>query len=296
MRSLKVSGRLAMLLIVLSSVLTTRCSLFGGDDDDNNLPILAAILLNGGFKLDSSTNCIVGQTSSMDSALPDWIKNNFTCSVGTLDGTNYVFKTLNLPNTKSYYYGSGSSLYEDLPSGNTSAGTNVIGAQNFVYTIPATPTVNGGTKTSTQGGLASIGITTNGLAIFNNAAAPGDTLATEASTFDKYNGHPQESKVYHHHVNPLNLTSTSGDANLVGIALDGYLIYGLFCDQATSSTADDAAPGTGTPALDAYHGHTAPTVIFPGGIYHYHFAFDSTATIKTLMGSNFNGNVGTVTN
>ncbi|MCB1305999.1 MAG: YHYH protein [Leptospiraceae bacterium] len=287
----------ALILLIGSLFFTSACSLLGLDsEDDDTTLLLAALALNRGYSLDSSTNCIVGQSSSMDASLPPWIKDNFKCSVGTMDGSNYVFTTLNLPNTKSYYYGTASSLYEDLPSGNTPAGNNVIGAQNFVYTIPGSPTVNGGAKTSTQGGLPSIGLTVNGLAIFNNAAAPGDTLATEAGTFDKYNGHPQESSVYHHHANPLNITSTSGDSNLVGIALDGYPIYGLYCDQATASTADDAAPGIGTPALDAYHGHAANTVLFPGGIYHYHYAYDSTATINTLMGSFFNGNIGTVTN
>ena len=298
---MKVSSRIVCFALVLFTLpALSRCSVFGGDDSDDNTTLLtalaAAIALNSGYTLDSTTGCITGVASSMASGLPSWIKNNFKCAVGTVSGSNYVFTSKNLPNTKSYNYDTSSALYEALPSGNTSAGNNVIGSQNFTYTIPATATVNGGAKTSTQGGLASIGITTNGLAVFNNAAAPGDTLATEATTFDNFNGHPQSSSVYHHHVNPINITSTAGDANLVGIALDGYPIYGLLCDQATSSTLDDAAPGTGTPALDVYHGHTANTVLFPGGTYHYHFAFDATATIKTLMGSSFNGNIGSVSN
>ncbi|MEQ9366324.1 MAG: hypothetical protein RIF32_18940 [Leptospirales bacterium] len=78
------------------------------------------------------------------------------------------------------------------------------------------------------------------------------------------------------------------------MALDGHPIYRLLCDQATSSTADEVAPGTGTPALDTNHGHTANATHFPGGAYHYHYACDSTATINTLMGSFFYGNIGSV--
>lgn len=288
---------LAVSLLALTSF--TGCSLLGLDEESDDTTLLtalaAAVALSGSsFSLDTSTNCIVGQASTMDASLPSWIKDNFTCAVGTVSGTNYVFTALNLPNTKSFYYGTSSSLYEALPTGNTSAGSNVIAAQNFTYTVPATPSVNGGTKTSTQGGLASIGITTNGLAVFNNAAAPGDVLASEVTTFDNFNGHPQTSNVYHHHINPSNITTTS-DANLVGVALDGYAIYGLLCDQGTTTTADDVAPGTGTPALDGLHGHIANT-IHQTGVYHYHYAFDATATVNTLMGSSFQGNIGSVSN
>ena len=288
----------SLCFVLFPALLLPNCNVLGlSEEETDNTPLLAAIAVLASqtvYTLDSTTGCVSGVASQMDSSLPAWIRNNFKCSVGTTSGSNYVFTARNLPNTASYYYGVGSPLYEALPSGNTPAGSNQIISQNLTYTVPATPTVNGGAKTSTQGGLVSIGITVNGLAVFNNAAAPGDTLASEVGTFDNFNGHPQQAGVYHHHANPKNITVN--DASLVGIALDGYPIYGLLCDQATTSTGDDAAPGTGTPALDAYHGHTANTIHFPGGTYHYHFAYDSTATINTLMGSSFNGNIGSVSN
>ncbi|MCR9143891.1 MAG: YHYH protein [bacterium] len=273
------------------------CSFLGLEEDESDdttlLTALAiAIASNSGFTLDAATGCVSGVASTMSTSLPSWIRDNFKCSVGTVSGSNYVFTSQNLPNTKSYYYGTSSALYEDLPSGNTPAGSNVIGSQNYTYTIPATPTVNGGAKTSTS--VGSIGITVNGLAVFSNAAAPGDTLANEVTTFDNFNGHPQEMSIYHHHINPANI-ATQNDANLIGIAIDGYAIYGLLCDQGTTSTADDAAPGTGTPALDVRHGHTANT-IHQTGVYHYHYALDGTATINTLMGSNYHGIIGSATN
>ena len=243
-----------------------------------------------------------GVTSSLDSSLPDWIRNNFKCVVAFVSSTNYCFKATNLPNHVSYYWagkqavdmGQSSSypLFEALPGGNTSAGTNVIQQQNFVYTIPATPTPDtDGTLTGTQGGLASIGVTLNGLAVFNNAAAPGDTLASEVTTFDNTGfGHPQETGVYHHHARPSVISVD--DANLIGIALDGYAIYGKKCDNATSNTGDDFTPSD----LDSLHGHTTATTHFSTAIYHYHLAADATAGIDTLMGSSFYGNIGSVTN
>jgi len=254
---------------------------------------------NSTATLNSSTGCVTGVNTCMDSALPAWIKDNFKCAIGYVSGTSYVFLSQNVPNTKSSYYGTSSPLYEARTT--TGANPNSISTQKLVYKIPATATKGTGTD-STQAGLVSIGITVNGLAIFNNAAAPPDVLATEAATFDLYQGHPQNSGVYHHHAgvpkvcdssSPTTTTNTTACANstLIGVALDGYAIYGQKCDNGTSSTTDDF-----TPTLDSLHGHTAVTTHFTSATYHYHYAYDSTATINTLMGSYFYSNKGSVSN
>ncbi|EMY60862.1 YHYH protein [Leptospira terpstrae] len=278
------------------------------DSDEETLLLLAAaaskICVNNSFTgstvvnatatLDTNTDCITGMTSSMSADLPAWIRNNFKCAVGSVSGSNYVFRSQNVPNNKSFYFGTSSPMYVALAGGQKSAGNNQIASQCLVYTIPSSPAAKSGALVGTQSGYASVGITVNGLAIFNNAAAPGDTLATEAQTFDTFNGHPQSSGVYHHHSQPLNVTNNN--ANLVGVLIDGFPVYGLHCDNGTAGTGDDNVPGTVGPALDANHGHTAATVLFPGGIYHYHFASDATAGINTLIGSSFHGTPGTVSN
>lgn len=286
----------AVLLATRSSSSTSACS--GGTSTGSTITLSSATI-------DSSSGCLSGVTTSMDSALPDWIKNNFKCSVGFVSGSNYCFKSKNLPNTTSSYYPStNTTLYEARVT--TGTNPNSTSSQNMVYTIPSSPSKGSGTV-STQGGLVSIGITTNGLAIFNNAAAPPDVLATEADTFDNYQGHPQNSGIYHHHAAAPKLcgdaATTSGtkstvnanscnNATLIGIALDGYAIYGQKCDNATSSTADDFTPSD----LDSLHGHTAKTTHFSTATYHYHYKYDSTATIYTLMGSYFYGNIGSASN
>ena len=256
--------------------------------------------------LDATSGCVTGVTTCMDTALPAWIKSNFKCSTAYVSGTSYIFKSQNVPNTKSYYYTSYSGqtasttapLYEALPSGNSKAGTNVVASQKLSYTIPSSPTKGTGTD-GTQAGLVSIGITVNGLAIFNNAAAPPDTLAAEALTFDNFQGHPQNSGVYHHHAavpkvcDSAASTSNSGacfNSALIGIILDGYAIYGQRCK--TSSTATEFTPTD----LDSLHGHTAVTEHFTTATYHYHYKNDTTATIYSLMGSFFYGNKGSVSN
>lgn len=275
-----------------SSTVSTSCN--------SSTSLLSATVTTTTATLNSTTGCVNGVATCLDSALPSWIKDNFKCVVAYVSGTNYVIKTKNLPNTKSYYYTaySGSTaltsapLYEALPSGNTTAGRNVIASQNLTFTIPATPSTGSGTV-STQGGLVAIGVTLNGLAVFNNAAAPPDVLASEAITFDNYQGHPQNTGVYHHHAavpkvcdgvaNTNNSTACSG-SKLIGIALDGYPIYSQKNDSGVA------------PTLDAFHGTTGTTKEFPNGTYHYRYAYDSTATIYTLMGSFFRGNIGTITN
>jgi len=236
-----------------------------------------------------------------------------------------VFKSANYPNHASYYWctshtnaattcntgTANPTLWAAFPGGNYAAGTNIIAGQNFIYTIPQTPVLKTGTLTSSQGGLSSIGITANGLAIFNNAAAPPDTLAVEALTFDSFGGHPQNTGSFHHHAAANKLSATMNDSTLIGVALDGYLIFAEKCDNGTTATGDDFTPvantntapttstgltqGTST-HLDELHGHVASTRYQATATYHYHYAQDPTATIKTLMGSYFRGTIGSVSN
>lgn len=309
-----------------SVVFMTNCSALGlskSEDDDTTLATMllaAAVLSSSSNPCTSSTSagtvganstltlasgCVSGVTNSMDSSLPSWIKNNFKCSVGYIVSGYYCFKSKNLVNAHSAYYRSGTLNEAFNTAGGRNQNPNTIASQNLVYAIPASPTRNTGTLTSTQGGLASIGIGVNGLAIFNNAAAPPDTLSVEALTFDDQEGHPENTGVYHHHsqfINgdgtggtpaSVNLTTIASGSNIIGIALDGYAIYGQYC----------SGQGATASGLDAYHGHTTTTNEFTTATYHYHYGGngtgggnDTTAGIPTLMGSYFYGNVGKVSN
>ena len=249
--------------------------------------------------------------TSMGDGVSSTFSNNFNCSQVSVSGTNHLFKSSNLPNHKSYYYGSSSNLYEALPTGNTAAGKNQISSQNFKYTIPTTGTLATGTLTGTQAGYASVGITANGLAVFNNAAAPPDTLAVEALTFDNYSGHPQNSGIYHHHAAVTKLSASMTDSTLIGVALDGFLIYAEYCNSGSGSDykpiantnaatgnsgTDSVTQDTTQASLDRLHGHTTTTKHLSTATYHYHYMQDTTATIKTILGSYFRGVPGTVSN
>ena len=293
------------LSLALSSA---SCSLLGLEDDEEDdtalFAALALVALNssactGGADTTTTTidlnsaalgadGCVSGVNTSMDSGLPSWIRNKFTCQVAYVSGGNYCFKSKNLPNNGSMYYPAGAALNAAVPGGKTK-NPNDIATQTISLTIPASPMPNTGTLTSTQGGQASIGITVNGLAIFNNAAAPGDTLANEVTSFDGFDGHPENTGTYHHHAAVPK--ASNNDANLIGIALDGYAVYGLQCDNGTAATGDDFTPSD----LDSLHGHTTVKNDFSTATYHYHFANDATAGIQTLMGSYFYGVAGSST-
>ncbi|TGL55794.1 YHYH protein [Leptospira kemamanensis] len=292
-------------LLVLFVLSLTNCKTKSDNDEETLLLLAAASLrtcansaftgttvVNSTATLDTNTDCITGMTSSMSSDLPAWIRNNFKCSVGSVSGSNYVFRAQNIPNNKSYYFGSSSPMYESLAAGQKSAGNNQIQSQCLVYTIPSSPAAKSGTKVGTQSGYVSVGITVNGLAIFNNAAAAPDTLAAEQQTFDKYNGHPQSSGVYHHHARPLNVDASNASA-LLGMLIDGFAVYGSDCKDASNNTT---TPTIANGDLDANHGHTTTTQHFATLTYHYHYSQDPTATIPTLIGSFFHGTPGTVSN
>jgi hypothetical protein len=129
--------------------------------------------------------------------------------------------------------------------------------------------------------MGPMGMSINGVPIFNQYAAGGMPLTGEINSFDQYNGHPQMQGQYHYHVEPLYITAAKGKDALIGFLLDGFPIYGPLENGSTLTNAD----------LDIYHGHTTATADYPSGIYHYHI----TADAPYINGSGFYGTKGSVT-
>jgi len=203
----------------------------------------------------------------------------------TNDGTWIYVKTKDLPDHKSPYYSPTHSLYEDY-RGTTFGGytfsknPNSIIEQSGTFKIPLNPAVNTAHPATP---LGPIGIALNGVPFFNQYAGPNQPLTGEMASFDKFYGHPQQSGMYHYHVEPLYLTTVkSTKSGLMGFLLDGFPVYGPKEENGTEVTSS---------MLDAYHGHTHSTLDYPNGIYHYHF----TADAPYLNGNGFYGTPGTVT-
>ena len=201
----------------------------------------------------------------------------------TSDGTYITIKTKGVPDHKSVYYAAGNSLYENF-SGTTFAGNtfnknpNAISEQAYTFKIPLDPKV---ATNHAATPLGPIGISLNGVPFFNQYAGPNQPLTSEATSFDQYWGHPQQTGQYHYHVEPLYLTTVKASKSaLLGFLLDGFPVYG----------PEENGSQVVASSLDAYHGHTLATTDYPNGIYHYHI----TSSDPYINGSGFYGTAGTV--
>lgn len=134
-------------------------------------------------------------------------------------------------------------------------------------------------SSTTAAGLGAIGYLISGTAMFNPFEADGTTpaVADNASyTFTDTNGVSQTAmfldqcashsngNTWHAHGNPDCVTSqvdtATGPSHLIGIALDGFPIYG---------GRDIDGNIIQVSQLDACNGITSPTPEFPSGAYHY---------------------------
>ena len=151
--------------------------------------------------------------------------------------------------------------------------SKLVSAQNLNYTMTLNPT-KAATVTSTS--LGAIGILANGAVIFNPYEGDGKTVAVTGNVYlsdsnglkwgflDECNGHPGMGGMYHYHAMPPCVTSvidkTGGPSHILGIAFDGFLIYG---------DKDINGKTVSSTQLDACNGITSATPEFPTGVYHY---------------------------
>ncbi|MES2773363.1 MAG: YHYH protein [Bacteroidota bacterium] len=236
--------------------------------------IISSILVSNCKK--STTDPIVTPAATVPAVF-----SKFSSSVTiSSDGTYITLKSNGLPDHKSPYYGVGNAKYEAYNGTNAAyaQNPNSIISQNLTFRIPANPSVATTHEVTPMGPM---GISVNGVPIFNQYAAGGAPLTGEINSFDQYNGHPQMSGQYHYHVEPLYITATKGKGALIGFMLDGFPVYGPQENGATITNA----------MLDTYHGHTSVTADYPAGIYHYHI----TADVPYINGNGFYGTKGTVT-
>lgn len=230
-------------------------------------------------------NCSLSLTVNPAGGLP--VPTVYTKIYGatsiTYDGTWVTIKVNGLPDHKSPYYPTTHALYENYTGttfggGSFAKNPNSISTQNITLKIPASPVV-AATHAATPMGV--IGVSLNGVPLYNQYAAGGSPLTNEMNSFDQWWGHPQMSGMYHYHVEPIYLTTVKASkSSLMGFLLDGFPVYG-------PRETDNSDPA----GLDVYHGHTHATTDYPAGIYHYHF----TTAAPYLNGNGFYGTAGTVT-
>ena len=120
--------------------------------------------------------------------------------------------------------------------------------------------------------LGAIGVTKNGVIIYNAADGRGeDAVAREV--LDGFGGHPARSD-YHYHFIPERLDNESlsgGHSGIVGYINDGFPIYGYKGEGGSEMSNDD---------LDLCHGHKHGTLG-----YHYHATLEYPYTVGCYMGT-----------
>lgn len=210
-----------------------------------------------------------------------WLK--FSCNVTlTKSGTNVILSSSNLPDYKSYYYSSTDNCYEAFTSTARKANPNLISSQTLSMTVPYSPTAAAATTATSEG---AIGMALNGVALYDNTAAPGDDIYNEEATFDKCDGHPEKSSRYHYHTEPSSITSA--DANFIGVMRDGIPVYGRN-DYSTSTVATGLTNGAKTgktvdsPTTDVLH-------------YHAHLQTNGTKSVYFLSATAYVGTPGVCT-
>ena len=188
-----------------------------------------------------------------------------------------VAQTTAVPNHNSPYFYPDDPRYEPYNGTNPNyqQNPNHILPQTIEYHLPLNPAVATNHQATP---LGPIGVALNGVPFFNQYAGPNQPLTNEINSFDQYNGHPQQTGIYHYHFEPLYLTAEN---KLLGFLLDGFPVYSSVENGQTITSA----------GLDQYHGHSHATAEYPNGIYHYH----STADAPYLNGAGYYGTPGTVT-
>lgn len=246
----------------------------GGDDT-------SADDTGGGSGAYSLNTC----TTSFGSGVPAFFSTFFQCVTVTHSGGSTTLTGNGLPPHASPYYEESDPNWEawDARGGDWHQNPNQISTQSISVTIEDEPVSRGlsigvdlvdgmaATSQKEYGGPVTLGLALDGVSLFHGVAAPGDDISQERYSFDTWEGHPQDSGVYHHHsANPAALsvlehlgfttTNTPGAAELelYGIMCDGTVVMG--CTELDGSTPDSGD-------FDAQNGHVHDLVGEDGTVY-----------------------------
>lgn len=174
------------------------------------------------------------------------------------DGASWVIESATLPDHPMM---AGIRAWQQqVPTPQDYTGTNA-------WRLPVTP-VAATTPISARNAFhrGAIAIAVNGVPIFNVIRETGDDVYL-GGELDEYGGHSGQADDYHYHVAPLHLQATTGAANPIAYALDGYPIYGETEPDGSAVTALDALNGHAG-ADGAYHYHASRTYPYVNGGFH----------------------------
>ena len=141
-------------------------------------------------------------------------------------------------------------------------------SRSFAFSYPLSPSKSPFPTCVSPG---SIGVTKNGVVIYNAADGRGeDAVAREI--VDIFGGHPAQND-YHYHFIPERLDNeflSDGHSGVVGYINDGFPIYGYKGERGIETSNND---------LDMCHGHKHGTLG-----YHYHATLEYPYTVGCYRG------------
>lgn len=234
--------------------------------------------------------------TTVGAGVPAFYKKYFRCVDLAMDAGDVVIKTQDLPPHPSAYYAPNDPdhVVFDTQGGVRHQNPNQIAVQALTVRIPSQPVAKGltidktlvdgqagGKEEYTFGQTGAAGVALDGVALFHGVAAPGDDLKKEAEGFDGYEGHPQNTGVYHYHspspgplevLKVLGLATTTvpgqAEVELYGVMCDGTLMLG--CTELDGKVPDgkdfdaqnghvgDIAEGGTVYFAQRYHTHVCP--------------------------------------
>ena len=162
----------------------------------------------------TSTSTSTGTTSGGSTGSLPALYAKFQSAVTvSISGSTVTLVSNTTPDHKSPYWGVGNALYE-APHDGMQVNPNRITAQTLTLRVPASPAIASSASDTPMG---PIGMAVNGVPLFNQYAAGRSPLGAEIISFDRYDGHPQQTGQYHYHLEPYWLTDKNGAAGLIGV-------------------------------------------------------------------------------
>ena len=203
--------------------------------------------------------------------------------------TSVVMSTTDIPNHKRDAYYAVPDAGVVVPTAHVMK--DPTKAQSLSFTISTKPSY---TSKVTDAPLGSIGLMISGAVLYNPYEGDGTTVAmssnfsvkmssgTKAWFVDRCSGHPTPNiGQYHYHAGSScvkdQVDKKSGPSHLIGVALDGFPIYGPY---------DIKGKLVPVKSLDRCNGIKSATPEFPKGIYHYVLpnTTDATSSIRCFHG------------
>jgi hypothetical protein len=210
----------------------------------------------------------------------------------SIDNQKITIKSNNIPNhARQNKYAQIKDNYKTISESNLEVMNDTTKEQNYSFDIPLSPTkANKSTTISNN----VVGIMISGAELFGpfetsnqqsvmteSKLAIKDIGGININYIDNCNGHPTKEGVYHYHslssCNTGLIDKEGGPSHIIGVALDGFAIYG---------DKDIDGNKISPESVDECNGLLSRTPEFPQGVYHY-VIFDnqnSSSSLKCLSG------------